>query len=291
MLGRDSSEFFEYDEDYSEDKKSEKHDTVLNIMWALFYVLSIISIIVFSVLYPSLKFPLEELSSTISNNKTIDSILSPAVHIEINKNLECNKPTSVILSRLKEQLNNNYVIQLNSHKLITGGSNARSKAGNFYLNDSTYVDLSQNETYFINGYQDMISDSGILSITLDSTHLHDENQIEIDSAFDITNWKNGTQLQTTSVLDQSDSNVLFTVIANEQNQPFIVRDDNSISFNLHKNTTNEIKSYDFTRSFVENTFYVVNTKDIKYKNLIYISYTEYFLMTSSDLQLSALTCE
>ncbi|ELP93538.1 hypothetical protein EIN_061030 [Entamoeba invadens IP1] len=301
-----SSDFFEDSEpEFDSTKNSNGTDITekfLFITWGIFFLLTIPSVVVFSIFLPTMKYPLDELKNTIVNNKTFDLAIQPSsIIFDGIFDFSCNsvEATSVIGANVKLQISASNAVLIKTHRFQTDGECYRSLGGTIKLNKKSICDPSKPESFLLFGYEDMDSESGQFIIgTKISEMTEDEKEnlkdlIQVNSSYSVMNWECDSELMANQPLDWFDSfnnnSDVIKIQCNTMNQTFVV-DDTNICFTAYlkgKEGTSILKC--LTRIEVENVIYVRTPKEDG--GYITMSYEEYNLMLSSDSRISANICK
>ncbi|BFU20940.1 hypothetical protein EHI8A_048530 [Entamoeba histolytica HM-1:IMSS-B] len=290
MIGKHSSDYYEYDEGYSDEELTDKNEVVLFGLWGIFLFLIIPSIIVFSVFYPSLKYPLDSLSDTIRNNKTFIKTVENANENNAGGKYLCDKECFTSVIGIQKELSLKNIVLLKAHELITGNERARSNAGTFNINiDSHCRQPTVPESYLITGYETM-GDGGVFLIGVNYNIPENGSSlmsdlINVDDRFNIFQWRNGTRL--ISVSHDINQNDTFIVESNIQGQPF-VQINKKYCYSLRSQLTNQSYQNCSSRIWLEDTFRTVDGK--KQKPYIWMTFNEYQLISNADTNIKALSC-
>ncbi|ELP92240.1 hypothetical protein EIN_118140 [Entamoeba invadens IP1] len=293
MFGFDSDDGYDVLEE-DQGPKTNFVEVTMYILWVLFLITSIPSVVVYSMFYPTIKFTLDELSYTIQQNNTFTlSLSSSSESVQGGVYSEC-VPIRPFLSYLKASINNKSLVIISTHKLITKDKAAISTGGYFNIQKDTRAVPTINKQYLVVGYYDM-DQNGYFTITtnydMTQEEIEDNNLLEVNSTYSVMNWRVGGLLSANRDVEMYDFNEsleTFEIVGNAIGQPFVIFGE-SICFTLnatsHKNVTNFCED----RMFIENTFYVL--EESKIPPVIILSYTQYGYIISADSNLEVYSCQ
>ena len=285
LANNNSSSYYSYEDEYTDTPvEIDKQNVTLYSLWGVFLILTIPSIIVFSIFYPSMKYPLDSIASTVQNNKTIASMLSPNGLIRVNEtdSYNCSERSPSLLSEIKRNILNQSVIKIVTTSFTTNNVEAISKAGNFYFSKKTKSLLTNTTVLYIVGYNDMNDNNGVLLVDMVNKVDDDERAFVFNSSYDMYNWNNGSVLQ-------DDEGNQYVLIGNEQ-QPFIVDQNGKYCYqmiDIHNN--GNILTGCKERTYLESKYFVIN-QPIRTRLYGYLKYTDFMFMVTSDFSLSTYHC-